>query len=69
MSIEPSLKALSSALSDLVDQRRSQWGDAGGLEFENRFLSPLGEVVSDFQNAAEKFANIVDSALAELDWP
>ena len=67
MSIEPSLMTLSATLSDLFDQRRSQWGDAGGQEFEARFLRPLGEVVSDFQNAAAKFSNIVDSALAELD--
>lgn len=67
MSIEPSLNTLSTALSELTDQRRSQWGDAGGLEFESRFLRPLGEVVNEFQNAAAKFANIVDFALAELD--
>lgn len=67
MSIEPSLKTLSFALSDLAEQRRSQWGDAGGLEFETRFLRPLGEVVNEFQNAASKFSKIVDSALAELD--
>lgn len=67
MSIEPGLKTLSSALTELAEQRRSQWGDVGGVEFEARFLRPLGEVVNEFQNAAAKFANIVDSALAELD--
>ncbi len=67
MAIEDGLKTLSNTLTDLAAQRHSQWGDAGGMEFETRFLRPLGEVVDEFQNAVEKFANLVDSALAELD--
>jgi hypothetical protein len=67
MAIDDGLKTLSNTVADLTAQRRSQWGDAGGMEFETRFLRPLGEVVDEFQNAVEKFANLVDSALAELD--
>jgi hypothetical protein len=67
VALELDLHSLSRSLSELSDQRRSLWSDAAGLEFEVRFLRPLGEIVEEFQRLAIEFAQEVDAALAELD--
>jgi len=67
MDLELGLSSLSTAISELTAQRRSQWPDATGLEFETRFMRPLAEVVGEFHCAAIDYANVVDSAFAELE--
>lgn len=67
MALELGSNILSTRISDLTDQRRSLWPDGAGLEFEVRYLRPLGEIVEESQRLALDFAEEVDAAFAELE--
>ena len=64
--LEPGHYGLSRALSEVTDQRRLQWPDASGLDFEMRFLLPLSEVLTEIQRAVEEFEEEFANACAEL---
>ena len=67
MSLEAGLSALGGSVVDLVDQRRTQWRDASGQEFDALFLRPLAEVIGDFQRLSADFSDAMDDAIRELD--
>lgn len=66
MELERNLVAQAEALSSLTERRRAVWRDSVAHDFEQRFLSPLSQVLDEYLQAVRAFAEEVEEAANQL---
>lgn len=66
MALDVEIVGLVASLSGLEEQRRAQWRDASGQDFDLRFLRPLTVIVQEYHRLIVEFADQVDAAIADL---